>query len=1524
MYRKGGYIVARIFGLLAVLLMAALVAIQTPYVQTRLSKVALNQLAAIMDGRVQYDELRVMTSGVLLIRNIVMLDNDPYTEDVNGRGWAPVDTVFRAKTITATVSIDGLFKGEGVHLGRVTVEDGLFHLVSEPVGPGNNLSRILKLEPQPAPTEPGPDLFDIKKVRIKNFRFRLNNFGPPTGAVHSDAPHIDFEDLDITADLTGHNLRMAGGKMYGFCDKAVVREKSGFEVLELSGSAEVGLGKALIEDIVIVDRWSDIRLRSFLMTFAGPEAFQDFLNEVMLEGEFQRSRVAFQTLSYFAGGAFDRRPTTLDIRRGQIKGYVSDFRLDRLVFTETDSGVSATLNGGCAGLPDVDDLRLDLQLKDLEATTTSLSRLATGFTGKRVDFSHFAHRMPISLQLKADGPLNQLAFDGDLQTSHGSAGFQGHIHNVLDARHPIEIAATLSAQELDLGRILGSDQFGPVTLYTRAGATLGSGLPDARIDTLHIERIRALGRDFQQFRASGSLQNGTVNAFLHSADPAVAFDLRALADLTPRNGENRYRVNGTLSSVDLRALGIENGPVSRFSTAVRTDVVRKGELFDGQAFLQGVRLTGAGDNTQSVGDLRISASSRDGGQRIYLNAPFLEANLAGSKPVTHFVNDVMHASIMRELSMLFPQSDEAEPAPDDIGIYKADLLFHNTRDLLALLLPGAYIEDNTSVRLGLSERGWLDGSIQSGRLALGSNYLKDVNLSIDNLNETLNAHLVSSELRAGTLAMAQPSITATADHNKFRLGARYDSFAGGAGNAELNLQGQLSRSEDGDLVVRAHPVDSYLTAGEERWDLNETDIVLDGKGIILDRFGLRNGFQSLIVDGGMSRERQDTLTLRMDSFNLALVDQFLPTPLGIEGKMNGHAYIASDVEETLGMLLDFNIDTLRLSGTDAGSIRISSQWRDEGKELGLSLRDRLEGRTILEADGAYRVEDKHLDLQAALQELPLNVAAPFLRSVFSQMGGGISGTLGVSGPMGDLTPTSDLHLEDALVRVAITGVSYTLVGPLRIDGSGCYLDGIQIRDDTGGSGSLQGGIRFEHLKDFNLGTRLTFNNLKLVDAAEAPGASFYGLLRASGSASVTGPFNAILVDANITTTGDGDIHIPTSGKLASSSGNLLVFTEPTRELDAYEQMLAGLEQGGSAASDLQVRGRLTLHPGVRAAVEIDKSQGNVASFNGSGTVSLDLRPSRDVFNLAGDYNINEGNYQFVVPGLLSKGFDIQRGSSVKFGGDVMNTVLDIKATYGLRTSLDPLLGTETSARRQVDCGLAISDRLRSPKIDLSIDIPDLDPSIQSLAENALGTPDKVQKQFVSLLLLGSFLPSENSGVFTQTNLLFTNMTEMMAGQINNILQRLEIPVDVGFGYQEMSTGRNLFDVAVSTQLFDNRVIVGGSFGNRRFSTGSSRGDFVGNLDISVKLDTEGKFRFNIFSHSADEFSNFLDYSQRNGIGVSFQKEYRNFGELFRNFFAPKATRAVREQEALEKEIEQVVIELDHEPGETVSDPDAAR
>ena len=113
----------------------------------------------------------------------------------------------------------------------------------------------------------------------------------------------------------------------------------------------------------------------------------------------------------------------------------------------------------------------------------------------------------------------------------------------------------------------------------------------------------------------------------------------------------------------------------------------------------------------------------------------------------------------------------------------------------------------------------------------------------------------------------------------------------------------------------------------------------------------------------------------------------------------------------------------------------------------------------------------------------------------------------------------------------------------------------------------------------------------------------------------------------------------------------------------------------------------------------------------------------------------------------------------------------------------------------------------------------------------------------------------------------------------------------------------MFDVAVSTQLFNNRVVVNGNIGNRQYNTAGSQNDVVGDLDIEIKLNRSGAFRLNLFSHSADQFSNYLDNSQRNGVGIMYQTEFNNFRRFVRNIFMRKTKR----QEAVLQE-EQAMLE----------------
>ena len=406
--------------------------------------------------------------------------------------------------------------------------------------------------------------------------------------------------------------------------------------------------------------------------------------------------------------------------------------------------------------------------------------------------------------------------------------------------------------------------------------------------------------------------------------------------------------------------------------------------------------------------------------------------------------------------------------------------------------------------------------------------------------------------------------------------------------------------------------------------------------------------------------------------------------------------------------------------------------------------------------------------------------------------------------------------------------------------------------------------------------------------------------------------NALLLDINASSVGDGSFHIPLSTGASAGNNDLLTFREPAKVvyIDPYEEFLKPAKSKEGGDSDMRIRLNIQANPDIQALIELDKDAGNILSARGNGQIQLDLRPRTDLFQINGDYTLTSGSFNYNALGFTNRLFKIDNGSSIRFAGDLMESDLDIGATYSTKTSVGTLIAdtSSVSTRRLVNCHIQITDKLKNPELNFSIDVPDLDPATKTRVESALNTDDKIQKQFLSLLISGSFMPDEQSGIVNNTNLLYSNLAEVMATQLNTILERLDIPLDLGLTYQESAGGTNIFDVAVSTQLFNNRVLVNGTLGNRQKMSTSSGSDVVGDLDIEIKLDRPGQFRLKLFSHSADDYTNYLDYSQRNGVGITWQREFSSFKEFVRDLFSSKRKRAARAASDTTAR-EQVILEI---------------
>ena len=344
---------------------------------------------------------------------------------------------------------------------------------------------------------------------------------------------------------------------------------------------------------------------------------------------------------------------------------------------------------------------------------------------------------------------------------------------------------------------------------------------------------------------------------------------------------------------------------------------------------------------------------------------------------------------------------------------------------------------------------------------------------------------------------------------------------------------------------------------------------------------------------------------------------------------------------------------------------------------------------------------------------------------------------------------------------------------------------------------------------------------------------------------------------------------------------------PKPRLSSIDSLISLYKVKGQAeelagSTGINVYARIRANEQADLNIEVDSDRGDALRVKGNGTVDITVIDNN--FSIMGDYTVSEGNYRLALLGLVTRDFTLDNGSTIHFTGDIMQSELNMTASYKTKASISPLLAdgssSSSSLRRPVNCGIWVTDKLANPNLSFTIDISDLDPTTKAMIDNTLNTEEKRMRQFLALILSGSFIPDEQSGIVNNTSISYFNATEIMSNQLNSIFQQLNIPIDLGFNYQPSSTGQDIFDVAVSTQLMNNRVSVNGNIGNRRYMT-STREDIVGDVDVEIKLGRTGKTRLKLFSHSADEYSNYLDQTQRNGIGISFKQEFNNFIDLFR-------------------------------------------
>lgn len=1484
--------------------------IQLPAVQTRMADRVVRKLSQSMDADIHMEKIHFQPFKTLMLKNVVIIDREPVTDPLDST-HAPVDTFFRAGYIIAKFSLEGLLGKGGIHLNSVTISDAQMNLVLEdrkvPVDGDtttDNLSRIFRLKkPQGKKEKSDKELFHIRHVAIDGMGFSMKDYDS------SRIPYnggINWNDLDIKGiQLTADDLKFKGGVMYGQAHHLSFSERSGFTAEDMSGKVQVGNGKTVIEDMSIKDGNSDLSLPLFMMSYENAKAFQDFMKKVKLDAKISESQLTLKTLSYFIP-ELEGKDLALAVS-GNISGTVADFTVADLRFASGNDQVAGRVNGVVRGLPEVRNTSLDIALEGLRFTTQGISGIAGQFSKGAIIPEYIARGIGFDADVRAYGRFSHMNVSTQVRTTKGNADADVLIENILSGHTPLRISGSASTEGLDLRSMTGKLPIGPVTMRADASATFGEEL-QVNVDTLSIDRLNFNGYDYSGIKALGHLNKGVADGGLSVSDPNLNLFVRGTFSLS-KKANRRLTLNGTVAHADLHALNLDKRGKSELAFRMNADVrTSQDGTTNGDLSLNDIRMYNE-DGTHSVNSIIITPHISRGVHKLRLRSDFADAMYSGSAPVTEFIKDLSDLTARDQLPSLF-----SDPSFEWSGDnYELHLLTHNTSDILAFLAPGMFIHENTELMVAVKEDGRLDGSLVSNRIAKGNNYAKGIKAAVDNADSTLTADISIETIELAKITVSDNTLEVSARQDTLNVHLAYGGDSANRGN--IFLTGNLERIEE-KIRTGIDILPSSVYINGEKWSLPKSSIGLNGDTIEIDSFEINSGSQKIWADGKIS-EKTDTLAVGLERFDISILERLLKSDIGIKGKLTGNMHLLSPLESN-EIFVDMLCDSTFLAGEPLGTLALGTRWNDDLMSYDISVSNDLEGMKNLDVNARFSPSSRYLNAEMDLDRLQIKHAEPFLKDVFSRMSGYASGKIVAEGPVNMLDISSEgTRLEDAGLTVAFTNVPYSADGAFHIDNTGVYFDDIALRDAYDGTGAVSGSINWDRFRDMEFNTRIRTSAIEAINIPKEGNEGFYGNLFATGNISITGPMNNILLSVDAVTAKTGSLHIPmTNAATASSTTNLLIFKEPEKEveIDPYDLMRAEIAQKETKASDFNVNVRVNASPDVTVFVELDESGSNMLTGTGSGIIELEV--GKDRFNINGDYTLSGGKYDFSALGIVNKTFEIIDGSNIHFNGDIMQSSLDIDAVYKCKATLSNLLSDLNSVdnRREVNCGIEITGRLSNPEIDFNIEVPDLNPIMQSRVESALNTDDKEQRQMLSLLLTNSFLPDEQSGIVNNSSMLYSNVTEAMANQLNNILHKLDIPLDLGLNYQPTEQGTDLFDFAVSTQLFNNRVILNGNIGNRQTTMGGTQNDVVGDVDLEIKINNPGTLRINLFSHSADAYSNYLDNTQRNGVGFTIQTEFNSLKKAIKDLFSKrekrKAAKLENEQRALNAE--NVTLEIKKE------------
>ena len=195
----------------------------------------------------------------------------------------------------------------------------------------------------------------------------------------------------------------------------------------------------------------------------------------------------------------------------------------------------------------------------------------------------------------------------------------------------------------------------------------------------------------------------------------------------------------------------------------------------------------------------------------------------------------------------------------------------------------------------------------------------------------------------------------------------------------------------------------------------------------------------------------------------------------------------------------------------------------------------------------------------------------------------------------------------------------------------------------------------------------------------------------------------------------------------------------------------------------------------------------------------------------------------------------------------------------------------------------MNNKLLAPDISFGLYIPKASDRLSNIISNLDG--DELNRQILFLLVTNNFYTNQEllaGAEYQETsgNAIRKSSGELLSNQLSNWLSKISDDFDIGVNYRpgdEISSDE--VEVALSTQILNDRVLLNGNVGFGEYQTkNSSTNNVAGNFEVEVMVNKSGSLRLKGFNQVNENvvYKNSL-YTQ--GVGLFYREEFDSFGQL---------------------------------------------